>query len=560
MKIVALDLGSKSVKAVEVDTVFGRFEIQDHHERLVDTTTGQTPESVAADLLESFPKRPDKIVYAAPTRLTTFRNLNLPTRDRKAIQSSIRFELEDDLPFDTDATHFDSVTLGQSKSGTRVHIAATLKQNLAPLLERMKSSNIEPDVLTTEAWAMRALGNRVLSVVEQESPTLFVHVGHDRTLLYIHFQQAPLIIREISWGGRELTLALCKALGLTVEAAEKALIEKGVFLSDEEMSQKPATHPQDVVAISRALSSTLGILVSELRQTILAAKGITQVGTAQILTSGLPSLIPGLWREVSDALGIPTRPLLALSSTALSGVTYSETTDATFTVALATALAVVGPDKSLLINLRKGEFAKKVASGKSMDLSALRNPMIVGAVTTGVLFATLLVESFVYNSQMDDLNVQLERSVKSFFGQISASAVRQYMNSTSSLKTAMQKEIKKQRDIAKLLAPNPRSPLDHLNELSGDVSKDLSVDLMQYQIGAAPTKGAILHSEEPVSLTFWAKDAATAEKVATLASAKLKEASTSKVEQAAAPDGAKKYRVTVTGKAGPDAFGGGRGN
>ena len=32
----------------------------------------------------------------------TFRNLHLPTRDKKAIQAGVGFELDDELPFDSE--------------------------------------------------------------------------------------------------------------------------------------------------------------------------------------------------------------------------------------------------------------------------------------------------------------------------------------------------------------------------------------------------------------------------------------------------------------------------
>lgn len=553
MRILAIDLGARNIKAVELDTVFGRFEIQDQHERPVDITAQEAPEKAAAALIAGLAKKPDRVVAMLRTSEMTFRNLNLPTRDRKAVQASIRFELEDDLPFELAKTVYDSATIPGAKTGTRVHIAATLKTTLQSFLDSLATQGIHPDVVTTEAWALRALCNRVLPIADQTSPAVVLHLGHERTVLYAHFQQAPLLIREIPWGGRDLTMALCQALGLPLEAAEKTLVETGMILSNAELEQKPPAYPQEALIASRALSEALDPLIREIRQALLASKAACSVAPGLILTSGLPSLIPGLAREISESLHLPTRPLQALSATALSGVTYSETTDSNQALALAAGLCIVGPDKNTVVNFRKGEFAKRGSGGKHADLTALKRPLRVLGVVAASFYLSLFVESWVYQSRISDVNEQLERSVKSFFGTISSSAVRQYVANVGTLKTAMQKEITKQREIAKLLSPNPRSPLDHLRTLSASVPKDTVVDLMQYQIGAAPSRGA--KAEETVSLTFWVTNPSVAEKIANLVSAKIDGATRSKVEEATGTDGIKKWKITVSGKPLADAYG-----
>ena len=71
MRIVGIDLGTSSIKAVEVDSAFGRFEIHDYHEQnpargrsgyrapRVDPLPGQGPRPArrrAADLTDDLPQ------------------------------------------------------------------------------------------------------------------------------------------------------------------------------------------------------------------------------------------------------------------------------------------------------------------------------------------------------------------------------------------------------------------------------------------------------------------------------------------------------------------------
>lgn len=79
-------------------------------------------------------KQPDKIAVALRTSQVTFRNLGAPHPDKKAIQAGVAFELEDEMPFSVDDAQFDYSTLAQTKQGTTVHVAATLKKHLAGFL------------------------------------------------------------------------------------------------------------------------------------------------------------------------------------------------------------------------------------------------------------------------------------------------------------------------------------------------------------------------------------------------------------------------------------------
>ena len=49
---------------------------------------------------------------------------------------------------------------------------------------------------------------------------MVVQLGETRTLTYIHWRGAPIVCREITWGSRELTLALAKRYGSVPQAEQ----------------------------------------------------------------------------------------------------------------------------------------------------------------------------------------------------------------------------------------------------------------------------------------------------------------------------------------------------
>jgi general secretion pathway protein L len=556
MRILGIDLGSSSIKAVEVDSAFGRYDIHDYHESPI--TPDITPQSAIIQLLQKLHKTPDRVVLALPTGQTTFRNLQLPTRDKKAIQSGVGFELEDELPFSLEDAVYDYAILSQSKQGSTVHVAASLKKHLASSIIQWQEAELNPDTVTTEAWAYRACLNRVVTPGSsvQNSPVLLIQIGHARTTLYIHWQGAPALTREIPWGGRDLTAGICKKYGIPFEEAETAKLDHGFVSPPATLHGETKDVTVEQSEFSACLEGQLERLILELRQIGLVAKNVTQHNIGLVYLAGGTSLLPGLGPWIEDKLRIPTKPLLSLSSATASGVTYSDQTDARFILAVALTLSLVGPDKALSINFRKGDFSKEGRSSQ-INLAALKKPLIAAAIVTFCLILSLIVQSSVYNARLKSTDELLSRSVKSFFGTVSSSALRGYMASTTNLRNSINKELNKQRELARLFGPNPKSPIDFLNTLSSAIGRDTVVDMIQYQVGSSPSDpfGA---TDQPAaaSLTFLFSNPQIAEKLATVINGKLSNVQRGKTEEVPAPDGTgKKWKVTFTGAPNEDTYG-----
>jgi hypothetical protein len=227
-------------------------------------------------------------------------------------------------------------------------------------------------------------------------------------------------------------------------------------------------------------------------------------------------------------------------------VTYSEHTDAAFAMASGLALCQVSQGRSTPINFRKGAFSKQ-GRGRELNLAQLKQPLLATGAVLFCMLTSLTIQYSVYSKRIKDVDSQLERSVKSFFPGASSSAVRNYLSNLSSLRSAVTRDLAKQRDIAALHAPNPRSPLDFLKSLSAGVPKDIVVDLIQFQSGAAPAAGG-LEPDPSTSLTFLVDNPQAAERLGNLISSKISGLQRSKLDEFTAPDGKKRFRITFTGK------------
>lgn len=540
MRILGLDIGSYSVKALEVESAFGRFEIKEYHEI---RTNGRDPQAVAAQLVGELPKKPDRIVVALPASRLTLRNLTLPTRDKKAIQAGIAFELEDELPFDPDQVAFDSTVIHQTKSATTLHITATLQPALQEFIGSaggggLRGHGLDPELVTSEAWAFRAHLNRVLNAASQAQPTLLLQMGHDRTLIYAHLNGFPQFCREIAWGGRDISEAIAKRYGIAAAEAETAKVQSGFIATAE---QAGSLTP-DQREFSNVIRDALTPMLLELRQAVLRCKSVTHEPPAQILISGGTAMLPGLAPCLEDELKISVKPMPALSSIAASGVTYSDFVDSGFLTAAGFCLSQVGSERGLAPNLRKGAFSKRGA-GPAIRIDTLRRPLLALGAIAVCMTASLVVQKIHYRNQLKDLDESLGKSVRAFFPTASSSAIKGYLSSTSSLRKSIDKELAKQREIAKLAKPAEGSPLEFLRDLSSTITKATVVDMVEYHVGSAPGASYLDNPPQNASLTFHLKDPKTAERLASILSGKLTSMTQSKVEAL----GTDRWKVTFSG-------------
>ncbi len=564
MRILGIDLGKTSVKAVELDTAFGRYEIHEYHEHKL--KPGGQPEAITdavRGLIFSLSKAPDKIVVGLRSGQATFRNLQLPTRDKKAILASVGFELEDELPYSMDDAVFDYSLLGQTGQLSHVHVSSTMNRYVQGIVDTWIQAGVDPDVITTEAWAFRGLLNRLITppmdknsspeqLAAYEEPVLLLQLGHNRTTLYVHWKGTPVIAREIKWGGADLTLAICQNYSIPIEQAKSAQVDHGFVLPE---SQRHQATPEQI-EFSNALMPAFAVLMREIRAAELASKAVTQQPIGRILLSGGTSLLPGLSKLLAEELKVSVQPLHALSSLSHSGVNYSEETDATFALAVSFALTQVGQTRTTGINLRRGEFSKQ-GTAREFGVEQLRGPLTAFAAVAASVMISFVVQASVYQTRLKDTNIQLEKSIKSFFGGLPPSTIRNYMNSTSTLRKQVTGELTKQRELAKLMAPNPRSPLDFLKELSATTPRDVVVDVTQFQVGAASISAPYSPTEESTaSLSVLFANPQVAERFAGILSGKIGDMQRSKMEEVpGAEGGPKRWKVTFSGKPNDDSFG-----
>ena len=531
MRVLGLDISSRAVACVEMDMAFGRFEIRDTHELAVRPEI-MNATATAQHLLQSLSRQPEKTVVSVPVEISTFRNLQMATKDKKAIRSALEFELEDDLPFEKENLHYDSTIVNTGANGTLVHIGAVKKESFKIFLDDLIALQIDPDLITTDAWAYRCLFSR-LNPAPDAPPVLLIGFDHEKTFFYVHDKNRPILYREIPFGVKSIELALAEKLGANPAQIKTWIQDIGVSGIDER--------------VSNAIADVLELFVPELKQTELAARGSLKTSIDQIYITGEGALLPGLFEWLEQASGKPAALFRPLSQLSPAHVTYSEMTEIRYAKALALAMTTVPLDKLPAINLRRGAFAKISASSASA-LDLIKKPLPYALITLAVFFATKTIEYNYYKNKLSDTDDTLKRAVKTYFGNISDGAARTYLAETEKLKKNIQNDLAKERELSKLLTPNANSPLDFLKNLSQKIGRDVVVDMVHFDAGADNTEPYKENKVFKTSITFLVNNAQMLAKLSEIVekSFGLKHGPSEEVTQ----DGRKVLKVQFTGTIG----------
>jgi len=182
-KILGLDVRYDSVSAVLVKNNIKENFIEAHE--YVPISDQKDIESIISYSLDIITKKMDitgsVCIASFPSDQISYRNIQVPFKNRKKIRQILPFELETTLPFKVDdlVIDFNSLTFDDN---TDLIVAAVEKAGIQLYLNKLKSFNVNPKIITVGGSAA------VLCLTElADTPDnfLFVDTGNEKCAVFI---------------------------------------------------------------------------------------------------------------------------------------------------------------------------------------------------------------------------------------------------------------------------------------------------------------------------------------------------------------------------------------
>ena len=297
--IVGLDIGTSAVRAAELDVSHNPPVLHTYGQvglppgSLVD---GEIRDSSA--VTEAITKlwkngqfsSSSVIVGIAGLRAIT-REIDLPFVPDSEVDSAVRFQSEEVIPFPPDQTILSSQILADYTSPEgdkmrRVLVAAAHVDLVNGVIQAVEKAGLTVEGVDLISSALvRAIGGQEAS----EQPEAIVSVGAGLTVVVVHQQGRPQFVRTIGSGGNATTAAVSAALDLPISDAEGVKRRIG----------EPVAQMQ---AAERAAQASMNELVGEIRNSIQYFASLPgRLPVSRVLVTGGGSDLAGLRHDARRA-------------------------------------------------------------------------------------------------------------------------------------------------------------------------------------------------------------------------------------------------------------------
>jgi type IV pilus assembly protein PilM len=487
-KVIGLDIGSYSIKAVEIINSFKSYQIKNFYELEMPFREDVEKNVLLAQTLEQLFKdnnlQADRILTAMPGQYISSRIVPVGFADPRKISMAVMSEVEDAVPFDMDDMIIDHQILGQGTDGrTIVMVVMTRKSFLRSFLDHLGRVNIDPKLVDVDSLSFYNLAPYLR--LDADDCAAMVDIGHEKTSVCIVKGGQLKMFRSINIGGSYLTEFLARDLESTFEEAQA--IKHRVSRVHCEKDPIVGLSEQDRLVVER-MTLACNAIVKDLGRTLYAFKTWDRSQISKIFLSGGSARIKNMDLYLSEQLGLPVY-LNRLDATDLK---IDESLSAKALVmpqSVAIGMrSVVTAKKHSQINLRKGEFAYVQNYAQIMRIAK------IGAQVLGVALLLLFISygfrSFLYNRQM----AQLEKEYQKEYSNIGLARKKNqgkmdFQKFRADVRTSVSKEITSRRDAVDGFIANSgtSSGLLMLQDVSQAIPKTTKIDVTQFLFFGEPS-------------------------------------------------------------------------
>jgi type IV pilus assembly protein PilM len=297
---VGLDIGSSSVKVVEIDhsrdtpalLKFGRCallpeaivdgEIMDH-DVVVDTI---------AELMEVNAIGAKEVVAAVSGRAVIVKKIEMDRMTDEEARAAIHWEAEQHVPFDIDDVALDFQILNRESKPDKMDVllVAAKKEMLESRASLVRAAGLTPVVIDVDSFAVQNAFETNYEYPEN-SVTLLLNVGCFVTNVNIVKDGIPYFTRDLSFAGNAILEAIRKDLGVDFDEANEILENPGEERVEDLHSIVSLVGEELAVGIEKSLS-------------YLRASGEAD-HIDRICLSGGSAYAPGLRESIEKRQGSP---------------------------------------------------------------------------------------------------------------------------------------------------------------------------------------------------------------------------------------------------------------
>ncbi|HXF73897.1 MAG TPA: type IV pilus assembly protein PilM [Actinomycetota bacterium] len=343
---VGLDVGSTAVRAAEVTmgepmTVVRAAQVP-LQRGAVELGEVRQPEVVGQAIRELWQRggfKARQVVMGVGNQRCVVREVAIPWLPEKELRASLGFQVQEYIPMSVDEAVLDYDLLGEfeqeGRKMLRLLLVAAQRAMVNNLVAAAQAGKVEPVGVDLIPFAIvRSVGADGLGMDLEGGEEAVIDVGAHVTNICVHDQQATRFVRILPSGGRDITLAIARSLGLEEDVAER--LKRG-----EPVEGAPSVEEARRVAMARA-----GSFVDEIRSSLeFYTAQVQGARIGRVLVTGGGSKLEGFLELLRERIPVPVdrgRPFAKVRSR----LNLSEEAAAEAEPVLAAAIGLAIPGRS----------------------------------------------------------------------------------------------------------------------------------------------------------------------------------------------------------------------
>jgi type IV pilus assembly protein PilM len=304
--LVGLDIGSSSVKAVELRRTKGGFEVV--HAGLEPLASDTVVDGAIMDALsvsDSISKifshqkiKTRNVATSVSGHSVIVKKIPLPPMTDEELEESIQWEAEQHIPFDISDVNLDYQILNASESAatTDVLLVAVKKDKILNHTNVITQAGKIPMVVDIDAFAIQNAFESNYHPASNATVAL-LNIGASIMNIVMTKGGTPMFTRDVSVGGNQFTDALQKDMNLSFEEAEQ--VKKGKSIEGVQNE-----------SVSSLMQSVSEVLLLEVQKTFDFFRATTSGEQLQrVYVSGGCARVEGFLDLLQGRLGLPVEML-----------------------------------------------------------------------------------------------------------------------------------------------------------------------------------------------------------------------------------------------------------
>jgi type IV pilus assembly protein PilM len=301
--MVGVDIGSSSVKAVELQGKNGNFQLVSlGYEALQPDSVvdGQIMElnsvsNAIANIFNEHKIKTTKVAAGVNGHSVIVKNIVLPQMTGEELQESFAWHAEEHIPFDISDVNLDYHVTGSTPDAIHVLLAACKRDKIANVKQAIQLAGKQPSVIDVDAFALQNCYE--LNYDPQPGQVVaLLNIGASTTNINILNGNRSVFTRDASFGGSQYTSLLQKELGLNFDQAEG--VKRG-------MPMPEGVEPREIEPILDTVSDILALEIQKTMDFYRATVEDGESAVQKILISGGGSKLKGLVDFLAKQFEIP---------------------------------------------------------------------------------------------------------------------------------------------------------------------------------------------------------------------------------------------------------------